>query len=247
MTDVFEIKSCEVCGNQSLRFLLDLGDQPMCDDLIPIGNAATATPYPLRLVGCERCVTVHQAVQIKKERLFPQTYHYRAAMTQDVLSGMRELVELTGAHLGGLEGKHVLDIGCNDGSLLAIFREQTAWTAGVEPTGAAQEARDRIDWLHHGFFDAAAVEAYLARHERPDVITLTNVFAHIEDLKGLLDNLRRLMSDETRLVIENHYLGAVIERSQFDTFYHEHPRTYSYTSFVHIAEALSYRRQPPRS
>ena len=37
------------------------------------------------------------------------------------------------------------------------------------------------------------------------------------------------------LVIENHYLGAVLATNQFDTFYHEHPRTYSLTSFVHIA------------
>jgi hypothetical protein len=39
-------------------------------------------------------------------------------------------------------------------------------------------------------------------------------------------------------MIENHYLGAVLERQQFDTFYHEHPRTYSYGSFMKIADNL---------
>jgi len=39
-------------------------------------------------------------------------------------------------------------------------------------------------------------------------------------------------------VIENHYLGAVLDGSQFDTFYHEHPRTYSCNSFVYIARSL---------
>jgi hypothetical protein len=39
-------------------------------------------------------------------------------------------------------------------------------------------------------------------------------------------------------VIENHYLGAVLKRKQFDTFYHEHPRTYSYGSFMKIAETM---------
>jgi C-methyltransferase C-terminal domain len=39
-------------------------------------------------------------------------------------------------------------------------------------------------------------------------------------------------------VIENHYFGAILDKKQFDTFYHEHPRTYSCTSFIHIAEAL---------
>jgi hypothetical protein len=46
------------------------------------------------------------------------------------------------------------------------------------------------------------------------------------------------MGPSTLLVIENHYLGAVLERYQFDTFYHEHPRTYSLASFRHIAKSL---------
>jgi hypothetical protein len=46
------------------------------------------------------------------------------------------------------------------------------------------------------------------------------------------------MSDSTLLIIENHYLGSILERNQFDTFYHEHPRTYSLRSFQHIAKTL---------
>jgi hypothetical protein len=46
------------------------------------------------------------------------------------------------------------------------------------------------------------------------------------------------MSSKTLLVIENHYLGAVLDRYQFDTFYHEHPRTYSLSSFLRIATDL---------
>lgn len=210
----------------------------MCDDLVPIGNPAVPQAYPLRLLGCPRCITVHQAVQVEKRLLFPQTYHYRAALTQDVVDGMRELVQAVEQLMGSLKGRQVLDIGCNDGSLLSIFREHGAKTAGVEPTGASDDARPKIHWLHHGFFDAAAVDAYLASHPKPDVITFTNVFAHIEDLNGLLENLKRLISPSTKLVVENHYLGAVVARSQFDTFYHEHPRTYSFRSFQEIARKL---------
>ena len=42
----------------------------------------------------------------------------------------------------------------------------------------------------------------------------------------------------TAIVIENHYLGAILDKNQFDTFYHEHPRTYSFTSFTYIAKSL---------
>jgi hypothetical protein len=43
------------------------------------------------------------------------------------------------------------------------------------------------------------------------------------------------------IVIENHYFGAILKKNQFDTFYHEHPRTYSYTSFTFIADQLGMR------
>ena len=69
------------------------------------------------------------------------------------------------------------------------------------------------------------------KFKRIDIITFTNVFAHIENLGELISNIRKLINKDTILVIENHYLGSIIEKKQFDTFYHEHPRTYSFTSF----------------
>ena len=79
---------------------------------------------------------------------------------------------------------------------------------------------------------------YLAEHGSPDIITFTNVFAHIENLSELIEALLIIMTPRTLLVIENHYLGSVLDSCQFDTFYHEHPRTYSLTSFKYIAISL---------
>jgi D-mycarose 3-C-methyltransferase len=78
-------------------------------------------------------------------------------------------------------------------------------------------------------------------HGHPDIVTFTNVFAHIDNLPGLLTAVKALLGNETTVVIENHYLGAILERNQFDTFYHEHPRTYSFTSFKFIAGKLGMR------
>ena len=51
--------------------------------------------------------------------------------------------------------------------------------------------------------------------------------------------MKLLTGDKTKIIIENHYLGSVIKKKQFDTFYHEHPRTYSLRSFLKIAEMLN--------
>ena len=76
----------------------------------------------------------------------------------------------------------------------------------------------------------------VASKNKIDLICFTNVFAHIENLNELLKNLKALINKDTVLIIENHYLGSILKKNQFDTFYHEHPRTYSLKSFSFIAK-----------
>ncbi len=240
-TNFNQINVCEVCGNEHLAPILDLGLHPMCDDLVPIGDARICREYPIEILFCENCFTAHQRYQVPKQDLFPSTYHYRSRFTADVLSGMAGLVESCEQRFGNLEGKKILDIGCNDGSLLDFFKKKGAITLGIEPTGAYSDAEQKGHATFNDFLSEDVANTVVATHGKPDFITFTNVFAHIENLHEVLDSLKRLMAPHTVIVIENHYLGAVLDGNQFDTFYHEHPRTYSYTSFVHMARSLGVR------
>ena len=210
----------------------------MCDDLVPLSDSRTCREYPIEILFCEKCCTAHQRFPVPKQELFPTTYHYRSRFTADVLSGMAGLVESCSQQFGSFTDKTVLDIGCNDGSLLDFFRLQGAKTIGVEPTGAGEDAAKKGHKIYSKFLSEDLASEIVSRHGNPNFITFTNVFAHIEDLSQVLSSLRRLISTRTVIVIENHYLGSVLDGNQFDTFYHEHPRTYSYNSFTHIARSL---------
>jgi len=233
-----EIDHCEVCGGPRPPSVLDLGPHPMCDDLVPVGDARVCREYPIEILYCSTCRTAHQRFQVPKRELFPITYHYRARFTADVLNGMRGLVDSVEQRFGPLAGKKVLDIGCNDGSLLDFFRERGALTFGIEPTGACADAAAKGHTTTNDYLSPDVAGAFVARHGQPDFVTFTNVFAHIENLAEVFESLRTLCGPATRIVIENHFLGAVLDGRQFDTFYHEHPRTYSYTSFSFMARAL---------
>jgi hypothetical protein len=233
-----EIHACEVCGGTNLRPVLDLGPHPMCDDLVAIGDPRICKEYPIEILFCETCCTGHQRFQIPKRALFPSSYHYRSRFTADVLTGMRELVAAAEARRGVLKGALVLDVGCNDGSLLNFCRERGSATIGIEPTSAASDARGQGHEVFEEFLSERLARKIHSERGAPDLITFTNVFAHIENLAEIVGALRILLKEDTLLIIENHYLGAVLDRNQFDTFYHEHPRTYSCTSFGFIAKAL---------
>ncbi len=232
-----EIKHCEVCGEQDLELVLDLGEHPLCDDLVAVSESRICREYPIKILHCANCQTCHQAYQVPKRVLFPPTYHYRARHTADVLKGMASLVRNAAKHVN-LEDAFVLDIGCNDGSLLSIFKAEGAKTVGIDPTDACQDAKNAGHVAYQDYFDINMARQLVEQHGTPAVVTFTNVFAHIEDLDGLLKALDYLLGDHTILIIENHYLGSVLKGNQFDTFYHEHPRTYSFTSFEFISKRI---------
>ena len=226
---------CEVCKNMDLVSVLDLGEHPLCDDLIPFGNDIECSKFPINIVFCRVCYTAFQNHEVDKKILFPKSYHYRARMTGSVLAGMKDFVESVEVRLGDLSGKLVLDIGCNDGSLLNFFEDKGCNTVGIEPTGAALDSRHQTMNM---FFDSVSASEFMSKYGNPDIITFTNVFAHINNLPELINNLKMLIGKNTTIVIENHYLGAVLRTDQFDTFYHEHPRTYSQHSFEYISKSL---------
>ena len=230
-----EILICEICQNKDLKKVLDLGGHPLCDDLVYIGSNIVCKEYPICIVYCDNCKTAFQKFNVPKKELFSSSYHYRARMTGSVLSGMSDLVDEIEIFLGNMSNKFVIDIGCNDGSLLNFFKIKGCKTIGVEPTNAAKDSNHETI---QEFFDTDLATKIVSKYGRPDIITFTNVFAHIENLPELLKAVKCLMHDKTCLAIENHYLGAVLEYGQFDTFYHEHPRTYSMESFKFIATSL---------
>ena len=239
--EVNTIIKCEVCGNKSLESVLDLGLHPMCDDLIKVGNDDLCKDYPIEILYCKNCRTAHQKYQVPKHDLFPISYHYRARFTSDVLEGMKGLVNSCEEQFGLMQNKKVLDIGCNDGSLLNFFRDKGAETFGIEPTGACIDAMTNGHNAICDYLSETSAMKVVDKFGKPDFITFTNVFAHIEDLESVLNSLKILKHKNTKIIIENHYLGSVLQGNQFDTFYHEHPRTYSYSSFKFIAEILGMR------
>ena len=125
------IKKCEVCNNSKLKKVLDLGKHPLCDDLIPLDSKKINKFYKIQILFCPKCFTAHQKYQVKKKILFPKKYHYRARFTKDVTNGLKDLVNDTKKFKGKLKNMTVLDIGCNDGTLLNFLKKKVAKHSGL--------------------------------------------------------------------------------------------------------------------
>ncbi len=226
---------CQVCEKKTFP-ILDLGKHPLCDDLIPINSKRISNNYNIEIQYCDNCFTAFQKFNLDKTVLFPKTYHYRSRMTGDVLKGMKDLID--SLKFDKKNAITLLDIGSNDGSLLDIAAKKGFNTIGIEPTDAYKDSIGKSHIIYNDYFDHDIASRIKEEHGFPSFITFTNVFAHIDNLNSLIEALSILLGPNTTVVIENHYLGSVIKRNQFDTFYHEHPRTYSLHSFKKISSRL---------
>ena len=240
-------KNCDVCKSKLSGKIISLGNQPLCDDLKRINSFKKNKLFKIDLRICKNCLTVNQLHKINQETLFPKKYNYRAGLTQDVKNGMINLVNKVD-RLINKKSKSVLDIGCNDGTLLNFFEKKNYKTFGIEPTNAFKDCSKK-HIIYNTYFNINTVKKILKQKKFIDVVTFTNVFAHITNFDQLINDLKILVKNVKYLVIENHYLGSILEKNQFDTFYQEHPRTYSVKSFLYISKLIDmhlYKVEFPR-
>src|SRR5260370_29088826 len=76
----------------------------------------------------------------------------------------------------------------------------------------------------------------LAEQGKAQIVTATNVFAHIEDIHDIVAGILMLLSDTGIFVSESHYFRSLMETLQYDTIYHEHLRYYTLTSLRNLLE-----------
>ncbi|KAA5542163.1 class I SAM-dependent methyltransferase [Roseiconus nitratireducens] len=227
------VTACQVCGSPELHEVLDLGCQPLCDSLLTAEQLSEPeTFYPLRQMWCSNCTLSQLDYVVPGDVVYHNSYPYRTGVTRELVEYQEQLAASIISQLRLPEDSLVVDIGCNDATLLQHFRNSSMRVVGVEPTNIAEYATAAGVDVLNCFFDREAARQIVESHGHARVVTATNVFAHMASIGDVIDGLETLVADDGYFVLENHYLVPVMERMQFDTIYHEHLRTYSLKSLV---------------
>jgi SAM-dependent methyltransferase len=226
------LPGCRSCGAIGLSTILDLGPTPLANALLAIDQLEEPeATYPLELVFCHSCTLVQITETVPPEQLFREyLYHSsysdtmlrHAQMLSDDLISQRKL----GAH------SLVMEIASNDGYLLQYYKSAGIPVLGIEPAlkiaRVAQSERG-IPTISE-FFAASLAERLREEGKRPDVIHAHNVLAHVPDLNGFARGVSLLLKNDGIAVIEVPYVKEMIDRSEFDTIYHEHLCYFSLTA-----------------
>lgn len=214
--------NCRVCAHRAYR-VMDFGSHALAGAFLRPDSFASERKYPLSLSFCEHCYSLQVEHQVKPERLFG-SYFYKAGASKTTQAHMAALAK----RIKSMKPQSVLEIGCNDGTLLKELAGVTR-LVGVDPTSSPVDGAMVIS----EYFDAV-VASEIGKF---DVIVGCNVMAHVADLHGVTAAARACLADKGVFIVELHDLAKMLDGLQYDWIYHEHQY---YWSVAGLAKHLQY-------
>lgn len=225
---------CQICDVQTEQFL-NLGQHPPCDFLNQ-SELGQEVKYPLTVYFCPSCSLIQLGEPVDQAALFtPRVgYHHIAALSSSFLQHLDELAAETSARYQLTERDLMLEIGSNDGALLAAFQKRGVRILGVDPTDVAELANaGGLTTIQEWFGEALAVKLAVV-YGQAKVITALNTFAHVADLHSVARGIAHLLTPDGVFISENHYAPDLIQGLQYDFIYHEHSRYYTLRSLQRL-------------
>jgi SAM-dependent methyltransferase len=213
----------------ALSKVIDLGEQYLQGSFIKPGKESPPLrQIPTQLLRCDptrdekACGLLQMATSVPPMVLY-SSYWYRSGTNQTMRDHLKGIVRDACQLVQG-EHRCVLDIGCNDGTLLKCY--PTSFDKyGVDPSDVAQDIGSDITVVQDTFpsYELKSVMG----NKTFDVITSIAMFYDLEDPVGFVNSLKGILSDDGLWIFEMSYMPAMLAMNSYDTICHEHLEYYS--------------------
>lgn len=235
------IKECQICKHSPLVSILNLGHHAPVHVLLNENQLhGPETTYPLNLVLCENCGLCQLDYIGDPKIIFPKEYPYQTGMTNMLIRNFKQLSDELEEKYSLKPNDLIVDIGSNDGTLLQPFKDKGMKVLGIEPTNVAQIANERGIPTIQEYFNKSVAEKAVGEYGKAKVVTLTNAFAHIFNLYEIMEGIEIILDKDGIFVTESQYLVDAIEKTAYDTIYHEHIRFYTLTALQELFQRTGF-------
>ncbi len=235
------IKRCRVCGSEKLTEVLDLGNQYLQGAFRKEGIIdPPRRRLPTKLVRCDvtaendACGLMQLAHTFPPEVLY-SNYWYRSGTNQTMKAHLSDIVASVLASLGKGRGNGlaVLDIGCNDGTLLSSYPKGTA-RFGFDPSDIARAASREVGFqLANAVFPSDLSRSVIG-DTKFDIVTSIAMYYDLDDPVAFAKEVKSILGERGIWVVEMSYMPLMLLQNSFDTICHEHLEYYRLAVLEHI-------------
>lgn len=214
---------CRFCAAPLTRTFLDLGEMPSANAFLDPDHLDRPEPtYPLHARVCDGCLLVQVDAVTTPEHLFSD-YAYFSSYSDAWLEHSRRFAEMATERFGLGRSSMVVEVASNDGYLLKNFMAAGIPCLGIEPAlNVAEVALAAGVPTEASFFGTRLAESLRSRGMTADLLVANNVLAHVPDLNDFVQGLQLTLNPNGVLSVEFPHLLELIEKTEFDTIYHEH-------------------------
>lgn len=232
-----QLTACRTCESANLYTFLSLGAHPPANGFLTAEQlTSTQASYPLDCQVCRDCALTQVADQLPAG--FFDDYVYVPSASATMLAHFDAFATQLGDLVTTKPDALVVDVGCNDGALLAACSRVGLSTLGIEPAAnIAAIARNQGLEVINEYFSPALALQLRDQYGPAAAIVSTNTLNHIDDLGAFMDGVDILLGADGTFVVEVPQAVEFVDQNEFDTIYHEHLSTFSVTSL-----AALYRR-----
>jgi SAM-dependent methyltransferase len=225
-----ERTECGSCGGTDLQPVVDLGKTPLANTF-PATNDAAEHWYPLGMLRCSNCGLAQSSFIVPDPEIYGEDYGFYSGGSVAQREYHWNGAQMIAKQFREQADHGVLEIACNDGSLLKYIRQLGFSVAGVDPARPAEAAIAEGLPVTRASFTADLAQS-LGEH---GLVIMYNALAHIADLNDVLQGIRRVLRPDGLAVIEFQYLADLIVGNQIGQVYHEHRYFYTLDSFRRAA------------
>lgn len=215
---------CRICNNKDLVLYIDLGELPLSNNLCSTVIEQAKT-FPLQVLLCQQCGLSQLSIVIDPDLLFGH-YVYRSSISQGYKDHCRKMAKELQQTYNLTKDSFMVDIAGNDGALLREFQEQIGLNIlNVDPAinlGAICQATGIPTLSYFWSKQTASRILNSSGFGKADLITATNVLAHVDDVYDFMEGIKLLLKPNGICIIEFPYLLDFIGNGEFDTIYYEH-------------------------
>ena len=225
---------CRVCNSTNLELVIDLGEQPWCNNFLKKEDIGKEPYYPLRVLYCHDCSTSQLDFTVKKEVMFGD-HTYLSGVTRSLSDHFAAVAhEIDDRFFKSRVDKSILDIGSNDGTQLKHFQALGYDVLGVESSKTtAQIAKDAGVPTLNSFFNLGTIKAI---NRQFDVFNASGVFFHLEELHSVCEAIRTGLKSDGVFVVQFLYMKSIMDNLAFDQIYHEHLLYYTLSTIESLLE-----------
>ena len=232
------LNKCRICGSYKLFKFLNLGLMPIPNGFLKIEDTnKPENKYELSCLSCENCGLVQLSNIVNPDLMF-KNYVYVPSISMMMMDHFRDLSLQIYNEFKLDRASLVVDIGSNDGSLLSFFKSYGTKVLGIDPAeNLAKIAEMKGIPTEIRPFNLKNAKILKKKYGSADVITATNVVAHINDLHNFFKGISHLLSKNGVFITEFPYLLELIRGNEFDTIYHEHLSYFALRPWMQLVES----------